>query len=150
MKHEPWVRDLSVGSYNCSSSYIKASAAFVAFNINPTGSQLGVVALDSDGTSHSILNAHSDLVTDFDFSPFEDGLLATGSADSTVKVWCINGDQLGDLSTLSPEVVTSSKHRRVENVAFHPTAEYLLSYSSQNSINLWDVLYNKELLHGKT
>ncbi len=111
------------------------------------------MALDTEGpvTSYnvSILNAHSDLVTDFDFSPFEDGLLATCSADSTVKVWSINLKNLNDLSVLTPECTTSSKHRRVETVCFHPTAEYLLSYTSQNAFTLWDILYNKELMHGK-
>ena len=100
------------------------------------------------GTSLPVLNAHSDLVTDFDFSPFEDGLLATCSADSTVKIWSLSPNNLNDLSTLSPECVTSSKHRRVENVAFNPIAEYLLGYSAQNSLTLWDILYNKEVFHG--
>lgn len=97
----------------------------------------------------SILNAHSDLVTDLDFSPFEDGLLATCSADSTVKIWSINLQNMTDLSVLTPECATSSKQRRVETVAFHPTAECLLSYTSQNALSLWDILHNKELLHGR-
>jgi len=37
-KHEAWVRDLTVGSYNSYSSFIKSSAAFTAFNVQPTGS----------------------------------------------------------------------------------------------------------------
>lgn len=36
-----------------------------------------------------LLHAHSDTVTDLDFSPFHDGLLATGSQDCLVKIWCI-------------------------------------------------------------
>jgi len=118
-----------------------------------TGSQLGVVALDSEGPSSgnnlSILNAHSDLVTDFDFSPFEDGLLATCSADSTVKIWSLTHDNLDDLSLLSPEVATSSKQRRVETVCFHPTAEFLITYTAQTSLTLWDILHNKEFYHGQ-
>ncbi|CAL8081262.1 unnamed protein product [Orchesella dallaii] len=149
-KHEPWVRDLVVGSYNCSGSFIKASAAFVAFNVQATGSQLGVVSLDAEGVAGStlpILNTHSDLVTDFEFSPFEDGLLATGSADSTVKIWSFNNNNINDLSLLNPELVMSSKHRRVETVCFSPTAEYLLSFSAHNTIQFWDILYGKELLY---
>lgn len=118
------------------------------------GSQLGVVALETSTeriseTGISILNAHSDLVTDLDFSPFEDGLLATCSADSTVKIWSITPNNLNDLSTLSPECVTSSKQKRVEVVNFNPTVEFLVTFTSQGSLTLWDILYNKELYHGK-
>lgn len=35
--------------------------------------------------NYPLLHAHSDLVTDLDFSPFDDGLLATGSQDSLVN-----------------------------------------------------------------
>ena len=34
-----------------------------------------------------LLHAHSDFVTDFAFSPFDDGLLATGSQDLSVSEW---------------------------------------------------------------
>lgn len=115
------------------------------------GSQLGIVPLEAEGvngTNLSILNSHSDLVTDFEFSPFEDGLLATGSADSTVKIWSFNNNNINDLSLLSPELVMSSKHRRVETVNFSPTSEFLLSFSAQNAVQIWDILYGKELLHG--
>lgn len=114
------------------------------------GCQLGIVPLDAEGVSGTtlpVLNAHSDLVTDFEFSPFEDGLLATGSADSTVKIWSFN-NSVNDFSMLNPELVMSSKHRRVETISFSPTAEYLLSFTAQNTIQFWDILYGKELLHG--
>lgn len=33
-----------------------------------------------------LLHAHADTVTDMDFSPFHDGLLATGSQDCLVSI----------------------------------------------------------------
>ena len=47
-----------------------------------------VIPLNDTGRkpkNYPLLQAHSDLVTDMDFSPFDDGLLATGSVDSTVR-----------------------------------------------------------------
>jgi WD40 repeat protein len=51
------------------------------------GSNLYVIPLNDTGRkpkNYPLLHAHSDLVTDLDFSPFDDGLLATGSQDSMV------------------------------------------------------------------
>jgi coronin-7 len=45
MKHEPWVRDLTVGSYNCFGNFIKASAALAAFNVQPTGTLVDIVGI---------------------------------------------------------------------------------------------------------
>ena len=59
---------------------IKASASFAAFNADLAGSNLYVVSLNDTGrrsNSDPLLHAHSDLVTDLDFSPFDDGLLTT-------------------------------------------------------------------------
>ena len=36
--------------------------------------------------SFPTVSGHSGLVTDFDFSPFDDALLCTGSEDSTVSI----------------------------------------------------------------
>jgi WD40 repeat protein len=57
------------------------------------GSNLYVIPLNDTGRkpkNYPLLHAHSDLVTDLDFSPFDDGLLATGSQDSMVTKFRAN------------------------------------------------------------
>ena len=52
-----------------------------------TGSSLAVLPLEDCGRKSKtmpLLHAHGDTVTDMDFSPFHDGLLATGSQDCLV------------------------------------------------------------------
>ncbi len=53
------------------------------------GSNLAVLPLDTKGrltkANIPLIYAHSDFVTDFKFSPFDDGLLATGSNDTSVS-----------------------------------------------------------------
>lgn len=39
-----------------------------------------------------LIKGHSGPVVDFDFSPFNDNLLATASEDGTVKLWVIPED----------------------------------------------------------
>jgi WD40 repeat protein len=84
------------------------------------------------------IDGHSSLVTDFAFSPHDDGLLATGSQDQTVKVWRVPRAGLqGSLTT--PEAALPELGRRVETVAWHPAAEALLAVSSGREVGLWDL-----------
>ena len=89
-KKENLVSDLSIGSYKSHGNFIAASAAYVAFNWESQGSNLAVLPLDAKGRQIKaqvpLIYAHTDFVTDFQFSPFDDGLLATGSQDLSVSI----------------------------------------------------------------
>lgn len=79
----------SVGSYQTYGNNIAASAAFMAFNWEHAGSSLAVLPLNDFGRKSKnmpLLHGHTDTVTDLHFSPFHDGLLATGSQDCLVCV----------------------------------------------------------------
>ena len=89
------------------------------------------------------IDGHSSLVTDFAFSPHDDGLLATGSQDQTVKIWRIPRAGLSSNLTV-PEVSLGEQARRVETVSWHPTAEALLTSSSGQGIALWDLSVGRQ------
>lgn len=112
-KPEACIRDISVGSYQTYGNNITASAAFMAFNVDHNGtfsesnnlyivcifvvlcnllfvgSSLAVLPLEDCGRKSKtmpLLHAHADTVTDMEFSPFHDGLLATSSQDCLVNL----------------------------------------------------------------
>ncbi|XP_014488330.1 PREDICTED: coronin-7 isoform X2 [Dinoponera quadriceps] len=146
-KPESCIRDISVGSYQTYGNNITASAAFMAFNVDHNGSSLAVLPLEDCGRKSKtmpLLHAHADTVTDMDFSPFHDGLLATGSQDCLVKLWHIPESGLEE-SLCNPECTFSHRQRRVETVCWHPSAEHLLTTSSFTNLSLWDVLSQQEL-----
>lgn len=146
-KPETYVRDVCVGSYQTYGNNITASAKFMAFNWDHAGSSLAVLPIDDSGRKNKLmplLYAHTDTVTDMDFSPFHDGLLATGSQDCLVKVWNIPEDGLQE-SLNNPECTFSHKQKRVETVGFHPTAEFLLYSTSYTVLTLWDLLSEQEI-----
>ncbi|XP_039310007.1 coronin-7 isoform X2 [Solenopsis invicta] len=146
-KPEACIRDLSVGSYQTYGNNITASAAFMAFNVDHNGSSLAVLPLEDCGRKSKtmpLLHAHADTVTDMDFSPFHDGLLATGSQDCLVKLWHIPESGLEE-SLCNPECTFSHRQRRVETVCWHPSAEHLLTTASFTNLSLWDVLSQQEL-----
>ncbi|XP_075212375.1 coronin [Lycorma delicatula] len=146
-KPEACVRDISVGSYQTHGNNIASSAAFMAFNVDHNGSHLAVLPIDDCGRKSKtmpLLHGHTDTITDMDFSPFHDGLLATGSQDCLVKVWNIPEKGLEE-SLSTPECTFSHRQRRVETVRFHPVADGLLTTSSFTTLVLWDIFSEKEL-----
>ncbi|XP_039748096.1 coronin-7 isoform X2 [Pararge aegeria] len=145
-KPEACIRDVCVGSYQTYGNNICASAAFMAFNWEHVGSSMAVLPLDDCGRKSKtmpLLHAHSDTITDMEFSPFHDGLLLTGSQDSLVKVWHIPTEGLKE-SLSTPECTLSQKQRRVENVGFHPVADGLIHVASGHEFALWDLTQQKE------
>ncbi|XP_061496483.1 coronin-7 isoform X1 [Anopheles gambiae] len=145
-KPEACIRDIFVGSYQTYGNNIAASAAFIAFNWEHAGSSLAVLPIDDCGRKSKtmpLLHAHSDTVTYLDFSPFHDGLLATGSQDCLVKVWHIPEKGL-EQSLSTPECTFTTKQRRVETVGFHPTADCLLYATAVGWVSLWDLTTQQE------
>ncbi|XP_050355413.1 coronin-7 isoform X1 [Nymphalis io] len=150
-KPEACIRDICVGSYQTYGNNICASAAFMAFNWEHVGSSMAVLPLDDCGRKSKtmpLLHAHSDTITDMEFSPFHDGLLLTGSQDSLVKVWHIPPEGLKE-SLSVPECTLSQKQRRVENVGFHPVADGLIHVASGHDFALWDLTTQKEAFVNK-
>ncbi|KRF80720.1 coronin-7 isoform X3 [Drosophila virilis] len=146
-KAEACVREISVGSYQTYGNNIAASAAFMAFNWEHSGSSVAVLPLDDCGRKSKtmpLLHGHTDTVTDLKFSPFHDGLLATASQDCLVKIWHIPEKGL-EQSLSDPEAVFSHKQRRVETIGFHPTADGLLYSTAAGCVALFDVAAQKEI-----
>jgi len=142
------IRDLSIGSYHSCGNFIGASASYIAFNWDTLGSSLAILPLNTAGRPDKAtiprIDAHSQIVTDFAFSPFDDGLIATGSQDQTIKLWKIPKEGLTRNLSI-PELTLPEQPRRVETVGFHPTADAILTTSSGTSVCLWDITEGKDV-----
>ena len=80
------------------------------------------------------IQGHADIVTDFAFSPFDDGLIATGSQDQTIKLWRLPQSLTSDIT--EAELELPEQPRRVETVSWHPLADGLLVSISLSSLSL--------------
>uniref|UniRef100_A0A8C5ACB2 Coronin n=1 Tax=Gadus morhua TaxID=8049 RepID=A0A8C5ACB2_GADMO len=116
--------NIRAGNVQSLGNHIKASSELVAFNI------------DQAGEARSNLVVDHDLVTDLDFSPFDDALLATCSADETVKLWRLCSPEKEQPG--GPELNLSPGLGRLELVLFHPTSSGLLAVGAAQSALLWD------------
>uniref|UniRef100_A0A667YPM6 Coronin n=1 Tax=Myripristis murdjan TaxID=586833 RepID=A0A667YPM6_9TELE len=77
-----------------------------------------------------------DVVTDLDFSPFDDRLLATCSADETMKLWRVCDPEQEQPS--EAELTLSPGQGRLELVLFHPTSSGLLALGANKCPLIWD------------
>ncbi|XP_032559819.1 coronin-7-like isoform X4 [Chiroxiphia lanceolata] len=138
-RREAWIGGIRAGSIPSCGNHVKSSCCWIAFNAEAAG-VLGIVPLEcEDGGKRTVsqLCCHSDVVTDFDFSPFDQLLLATGSADEMVKVWRLpeSGQDMpsGAGLTLGPGGAP------VDVLQFHPTADGVLASGAGKGVTVWDV-----------
>lgn len=86
-----------------------------------------------------VFNGHSGSVLDFDFNPFHDNLIASGSEDTSIKVWEIPEGGLTE-NIKTPVQDLSGHSRKVVLLRFHPTADNVLgSVGGDQTIKIWDI-----------
>uniref|UniRef100_A0ABI7WHP4 Coronin n=1 Tax=Felis catus TaxID=9685 RepID=A0ABI7WHP4_FELCA len=144
-RREAWIGDIRAGTTPSCGHHIKSSCHLIAFNSDRPG-VLGIVPLDGQGEDKrqvAHLGCHSDLVTDLDFSPFDDFLLATGSADRTVKLWRLPAP--GQALPSVPGLVLGPEGVQVEVLQFHPTVDGVLVSAAGTAVKVWDVTKQQAL-----
>ncbi|KAK3780932.1 hypothetical protein RRG08_052087 [Elysia crispata] len=143
-KREEQILDLPVTDITQScGNHIKASCIYMVFNIDSSGGgNLGFLPLSASGRQSNVptIHAHGDFVTDFDFSPFDDYLLATGSQDNQVSLWLLPDENDTSVTSISQPVVSLPVfERRVENVLWNPQSDGILACTSNTCIKVYDV-----------
>ncbi|XP_059737318.1 coronin-7 isoform X1 [Bos taurus] len=144
-RREAWIGDIRAGTAPSCGNHIKASCSLIAFNSDHPG-VLGIVPLESQGEDKrqvTHLGCHSDLVTDLDFSPFDDFLLATASADRTVKLWRL--PLSGQALPSGPGLLLGPEDAQVEVLQFHPTADGVLLSAAGRAVKVWDATKQQPL-----
>jgi len=129
--------------------YIKANTKYFAVPIRGGGGPVLVWRHDKPGripTSAPKVAGHAGAVTDLDWHPFNEQLLATGSDDATVKLWQIPENM--DKNITTPLVTLEGHAKRITFTTFHPTAANVIAVADFNKeLKIWDVTKGDEPMY---
>ncbi|CAM9229512.1 unnamed protein product [Laminaria digitata] len=130
-------------------SILAASSSFWAVPWLGGGGPVFVSPISGSGKVEpdcSLVNGHRAPVTSIAFSPFQPSLMATGSEDSTVKLWSLPEGGLTECSmgaddALADLTFSYTSIRRVDPyVEFNPVAEnVVMTTNADHSVQLCDV-----------
>lgn len=92
-------------------------------------------------SNHAKVGGHTQEVLDIAWNPFDDNMIASSSEDTTVKIWNIPDEGLGQEYTNDPLITLEGIHqRKVHIVLWHPVASnILLSASYDPLIVIWNL-----------
>lgn len=101
-----------------------------------------MLPLDKPGkmpTEVPTIAGHTGAVLDMDFNPFDDYMIATGSEDSTIKIWSIPEGGLTQRIT-EADIDLTGHTRKVTLLRFNPTVGgCLASTSADQTVKIWDI-----------
>ena len=141
-KKEEHNTHLSLATTTGDQTYIKGNGKFWATSYRAGGGgSLAVIPHSMKGkmpTNFPKITGHSAAIFDFDFNPFHEQIIASGSDDCTCKVWGIPSENGLEADLHDPLFTAESHMRKVIFVKFHPTASNVLATASADqTVKLW-------------
>jgi WD40 repeat protein len=86
-----------------------------------------------------LIKGHAGPIIDFEFSPFNDMLLATASEDGTIKLWLIPEEGITQHVTESDAELRGHSKKLIFS-KFHPSSDYTLaSAGADSTVRIWDI-----------
>ncbi|GAM20889.1 hypothetical protein SAMD00019534_040640, partial [Acytostelium subglobosum LB1] len=148
LTHKVCKRDLCFTNLKVNTSaeeLLKASKSLFAYP-SPVagGSTLSISKLSSYGKAPDMpfsLKGHTDAITCFEFSPFNDRVIATGSRDCTARLWHIDDElDMQPNTWVEPLLTLPKQAKRFTGLYFHPSVDSLLvSATTDYAVDLWDL-----------
>lgn len=92
------------------------------------------------GDQFCVQHAHSGPITDLQFSPFNQNLLASAGFDSQINLWSTNTSTSGELNVSLTSVSNLLlQENRCDCIQWNPNIDSVMVSTSLNSVYLWDV-----------
>jgi len=142
---KPWMRNTHMEELrinpNCG-RLVCANPENVAFPWAGPGGRIIVLKLNRKGgrvPSDTPFLEHGCEITDMEWNPFDDALLATAGEDARVKLWRIPAEGLKE-NRRDADSELVGHYKRLNTINFHPIVGNLAATSSMDmSVRLWDI-----------
>ena len=134
--------DLRMAEITSEGSLLAINQSFLAVSWQGVGGCVGVFNPNTPSriaTEIPVLRGHSSYVSELKFNPFRPNMLATGSDDTTVKLWEL--PEGGITEDMENDVQTFKGHqRKIVNVAFNPVVDGIIASSSfDKTCQVWNI-----------
>lgn len=94
-----------------------------------------------------VFKGHTGAIQDMDFSPFHENMLATASADATLRLWAMPNGPLTE-TTDKPEAILKGHSKKVMLMKWHPSAEMTIASAGQaGGVRIWDVQMERSMFN---
>ncbi|KAL3092355.1 hypothetical protein niasHS_007564 [Heterodera schachtii] len=149
VKQEQCIQDVRITEVSWDSQFCAVNPKFIAIVNKGAGGPFLVIPVNKSGRIDKeipFVDAHKAPCLEVHWSPFNDHVIASCSEDTTAKVWLI--PEKGLLRTIHEPVVELNGHqKRVNTLAWHPTASnILITAGGENKLLLWNVGTGEALL----
>jgi WD40 repeat protein len=133
---------------NTIGSLINSSLNYITFaNDSSSGGSVCTITYDSlanrttfSNDGFSITHAHSGPITDIQYSPFNQSVVATCGFDSQIQLWTVSANENGGPSPNVTQSNTLQLHEnRCDCVQWNPNVDNIMLSTSLSSVYLWDV-----------
>ncbi|KAN0039091.1 hypothetical protein ACTA71_001285 [Dictyostelium dimigraforme] len=141
-KKELFYTNLKVNS--ASEELLKSSKSLFAYPSSiGGGSCLSITKLSNHGKvpdTPFCIKGHTDPISCFEFSNFNDYVIATGGRDCTIKIWEVPEEGLVKDNLVTPLITLPKQQKRVTGVYFHPSVDSLFMSSTLDyTLDIWDL-----------
>jgi len=144
LKKEKCYDELKITRTAHDANFVSASPLYFAVMWEAAGGgAAAVIPWDKYGKEAGnvpVINGHKEKLTDLEFSPFHDNILATASEDCYGKVWKIPDGGLKDNIVDNPAQTLLGHKRKLMTVRFNPVGDNVVATSSADlSVKVWDI-----------
>lgn len=92
-----------------------------------------------------VFKGHTGAIQDMEFSPFHENMLATASADATIRLWAMPEGPLTE-TTDKAEAILKGHSKKIMLMQWHPSAEMTIGSAGQaGGVRIWDVQMEKSI-----
>ena len=124
------------------SQYIKANGKFWAHGRATGGAPIFITKISDVGrqkAGQKYISTHKGRLTDFDFHPFIETLIATGSDDTKVNISKFPSEGLTENIT-TPEISIAGHKKKISLIRFHPSANNVIASASYDrTVKIWNI-----------